>query len=106
MTVLFQGWVPPPHGWLQLAEGLQADSTQSTGQGWVLHGLTSALLVSHWLPPCWAGVSTVRIQVWVPPPQLTLHSPLALQADSTQSTGLSGWLYHYRYYDNIFKNIL
>ena len=82
------GDVPPPgQGTLQLVLGSQGDRMQSTGQPAVLQALMSTILSSHARPPLLAGVTTVRIQVCSPPPQVTLHVVTGLQEDRTQSTG-------------------
>ena len=78
---------PPPQGALQLVLGSQGDRMQSTGQPAVLQALMSTILSSHARPPLLAGVTTVRIQVCSPPPQVTLHVVTGLQEDRTQSTG-------------------
>jgi len=60
--------VPP----LQVAEQevheLQSDTTQSTGQSWVLHAWVSD--VHGQVPPFFAGVITVRVRVCEPPPHV------------------------------------
>jgi hypothetical protein len=77
---------PPPHVVLQLSHVPQLDTTQSTGQFWVLQAAVS-LRAPHSVPPFWAGVTTVRLRLWMPLPQDAEQEPKALQLVSTQLTG-------------------
>jgi hypothetical protein len=45
------------------------------------------------MPPFDAGVVTVRLRVWVPPPHIAEQADQSLQALTMQSTGVGqGWV--------------
>ena len=74
VTVRVRNCVPLPHILVQVLHSLQALTWQFTGiaHDWVLHARVS-LSAGQARPPfigCWV---TVRVRVWVPPPQALLH---------------------------------
>jgi len=96
VTSLVFSFNPDPHVVLHGPQSVQSPSTQSTGQGCVLHassfvytfGSARSMLAppSEQLPPYSAGVM-VRVRVDVPPPHGSLQAPASLQSEITQSTG-------------------
>jgi hypothetical protein len=73
-TVRDRDCKPPPHVALQLPQVPQTDITQSIGQFWALQAADS-LNVPHSAPPFCAGVTTVRLRTWRPPPQDAEQEP-------------------------------
>ena len=90
VTIRFLDCVPPPHTAEQLLQLDQALTTQSIGQGWLLHDCVS-VNTGQACPPLDAGVTTVRIRDCVPPPQTAEQVPQLDQAVTTQSTGPCAW---------------
>jgi hypothetical protein len=90
ITVLVLVITPPPQVAVHALHALQALTTQSTGQGWVLQGCVS-VRIGQGAPPNMAGVITVLVLVITPPPQVAVHALHALHALTTQSTG-QGWV--------------
>ena len=78
--------VPPPQVFVHVSHAPHADIAQSTAQSWPLHTRLSTS-AAHGAPPCAGGVRTCRECDWAPPPHVCVHSPHALQADSSQGTG-------------------
>lgn len=89
-TVRVRLCVPPPQVFEHVPNALQSFHSQSTGTGHAcsLHAWLSLVGPSHSMPPPEAGVFTVRVRVWVPPPHVFEHVPNALQSFQTQSTGM------------------
>lgn len=59
----------------------------SPGQGLMLHMMVSTACPSHGRPPCWAdGLLQVLVLVWLPCPQLLVHSSQKLHSDQWPST--------------------
>lgn len=53
----------------------------------MLHMIVSSALPSHGRPPCWAGgLLHVLTRVWLPGPQLRVHSSHGLHADQPPAT--------------------
>jgi hypothetical protein len=95
-TVRVWVWVPPPQDSLQVDQSLQALTAQSTltTQAWVLQSWLS-LRAGQARPPFDAGVTTVRVRCWVPPPHVFEQTDQSLQALTAQSTGGGhAWLLH------------
>jgi hypothetical protein len=74
----------------------QWPTLQSTGQGWVLQ--VRSCSVAHSSPPWAAAVSTSKVRVWTPVPQVLVQVDQEFQL-STQSTG-QGWVLQLRW---VFK---
>jgi hypothetical protein len=87
-TVRVRVWVPPPQVSLQVDQSLQALTAQLTGttHAWVLQSWLS-VRAGQAMPPFDAGVTTVRVRCWVPPPQVFEQTDQSLQALTAQSTG-------------------
>ena len=83
--------VPPPHVALHSVSGPQPETSQSTGQGSVMH-VPSSTSARHSAPPYSGTCVTVRLRKYSPPPHAAsqlLHEP---QLETRQSTGHpSGW---------------
>lgn len=59
----------------------------SPGQGLMLHMIISTAFPSHGRPPYWAdGLLQVLVLVWLPRPQLLVHSSQGLHSDQLPST--------------------
>ena len=88
-TVRMRVRVPPPQLTEQGLHSLHSMTTQSTGQGGVLQDSVS-VSAGQELPPLEDGVTTVRMRVRMPSPQLTEQGLHSLHSLTTQSTGQGG----------------
>jgi hypothetical protein len=70
----------------QVDQADQVETTQSTGQAWLLQDCIFALAPQA-MPPWAAAVVTVRVLVWEPPPQVEVQADQAAHWDCTQWTG-------------------
>jgi hypothetical protein len=96
VTVRVRVCIPPPQAAEQADQSLQGLTAQSTGttHAWVLQSWLS-VRAGQAIPPLAAGVTTVRVRCWVPPPQVFEQVVQALQALTTQSTGAGqAWVLH------------
>ena len=88
VTVRLRACVPPPHVTEHASNAPHTLSTHATGHGCALHACASTSDAhAASLPPYAAAVVTLRVRVWLPPPQSTLHAPNGPQTDVAQSTG-------------------
>jgi hypothetical protein len=78
--------VPPPHVLVQVEYGVNMDTRQWIGHGPRSHSLL-ALVAAHATPPSAAAVTTLRVRVWVPLPQVSVHAPYVPHGESSQSRG-------------------
>ena len=79
-TVLVLVCVPPPQVAEHVLHSLQSDVWQLTGHTCVLQ-LWIWVSGPHGSPPYCAGVTTVRVLVWNPPPHGWLHADQSLHDD-------------------------
>jgi hypothetical protein len=91
-------WMPLPHPRVQADQSLHSDTAQLTSLAPVrghgghvvsLHVFSSEWFGGHAAPPWFALTETLRVRVWTPPPQFTVHMPHSDQSLMTQSTGQS-----------------
>ena len=78
--------LPSPHSLEQVPQALQPESTQSTGQAWVLQ-LRDSEPGPQAIPPKFWEVTTERWRVLWPLPQLMSQVPQLLHVDNAQSIG-------------------
>ena len=80
---------PPPHEAEHDPHAPHADTTQSwppPSHEPVLHAWVWVRL-PHGVPPWLAGVTTVRVRSWMPPPHSAEQVPHALHPDTAHATG-------------------
>ena len=77
---------PVPQERVQGPHLLKKETSQSTGQFSVPHAWV-ILRARHAKPPKAGLVTTVRVLVWEPVPQLRVHADHSVKAERTQSTG-------------------
>lgn len=87
--------LPPPQVLVHLDHFVQALVAQSTGQGFLLHGLDSLMILGHLAPPNKGEVVIVRDFLVTPEPQDLEQVLHLLQPVTTQSTG-QAWVLHLR----------
>ena len=78
-----------PQVLLQSSQSPHSAYLQSTGHGFVLHGLLSWFWPAQPLPPCFAVTLKPRTRFWVPPPQSLEHFCQGPKAFQTQLMGHS-----------------
>ena len=86
VTLLVRVCVPLAQVTVQALKSDQADTTQSIGQGCVLHDSVS-IRIGHTEPPYASWITTVRVRTCEPPPQITVQELKSDQAETMQSTG-------------------
>mmetsp|Transcript_44829 Transcript_44829/g.80592 ORF Transcript_44829/g.80592 Transcript_44829/m.80592 type:complete len:219 (-) Transcript_44829:1602-2258(-) len=84
-TTLCRSFKPPPQSLLHLDQSVHFDSTQSVGQGSLMHW-NDSLRGGQTMPPCEEFVRMGRCRIAAPTPQVTLHSS-SVQFPTTQSSG-------------------
>jgi len=82
-------WVPPPHEAEQTDHAVHSETTQSTAHACVLHAC-SRFVSGHAAPPFDAGVVTVRVLVWTPPPHALEQAPHSDHDDTWHETAQTG----------------
>lgn len=97
-TVLDRDLEPPLQSASHVLQAPHSDRTHWELQGVVLHVWDSCRL-GHTLPPPLLGVTTARVRVDVPPPQVLEQEENSVQGPTTQSTGLppsveQAWVLH------------
>ncbi len=86
VTVRVCVWMPEPHDEEQAPNTPNALTTQLTGHACVLHDWMS-VNGGHTAPPFAATTVTVRVRVYLPLPQLSVHELNAPHALTAQSIG-------------------
>eukprot|EP01012_Entosiphon_sulcatum_P065558 TRINITY_DN9450_c0_g1_i5.p2 TRINITY_DN9450_c0_g1~~TRINITY_DN9450_c0_g1_i5.p2 ORF type:complete len:227 (-),score=11.44 TRINITY_DN9450_c0_g1_i5:4257-4937(-) len=79
--------LPPPQLTEQFSHAPQLSTTQSIGHSCVLHGCVSVSEPAHSVPPYCAGVTTVRLRLWLPDPQVAVHVLQSVHDERVQLTG-------------------
>jgi len=74
---------PPPHVVEHGPQPPQLDSWQSTAHASVLQSCSSSS-EGHEKPPCLAWFVTSRVRLCEPPPQVFVHVPHGVQAETVQ----------------------
>jgi hypothetical protein len=72
--VLVRLRTPPPQGKEHASHSVKLVKTQSTGHTLTKHGLSTAVVLSHGLPPWAAAMTMLRVRVLPPWPQDREHS--------------------------------
>jgi hypothetical protein len=85
-TLLEREWTPTPHEVEHWVQSANAETTQSTGQAWVLQAWV-LVRTGHALPPKRTARLMLRMRACDPPPQVWEQAFQAPHALTVQSTG-------------------
>lgn len=91
---------PPPHGLVQLSYSPHSH-LQFTGQGLLLHSLTSLRTPTQFTASAPSGILHVLCLACLPPPQVVLHSVHG--PHSSNSTGTSEGPTHFRQHWSAYR---